>query len=140
MGSTATDFTNRHEELSLGIESVDREHRELALAIQELEDAVVDGDHRSLSAPLLRHVADVARAHFSSEEAFMTAKGYPGLAIHLFKHQYLMEQLESMLAHFDRDAVQLSERSVQALRSWLVTHVEGEDLQFARWLQENKGR
>jgi hemerythrin-like metal-binding protein len=135
MGSTATDLTNRHEELSLGIESVDREHRELALAIQELEEAVVDGDHRSLSAPLLRHVAELARAHFSSEEAFMMAKQYPGLAIHLFKHQYLMQELETMLAHFDRDFVKLNEDSVHFLRDWLVSHIQGEDKEFSLWLK-----
>ena len=84
----------------------------------------------------LRKVAELTRAHFSSEEGMMTANKYPGVALHLFKHQYLMEQLDALLARVNRGGFKLTEYSLTFLHDWFNTHIQKEDRQFAVWLND----
>jgi hemerythrin len=139
MELTEADLPNRNGEMGVGVEAIDREHRELAQAINDL-DAAVRHDQQSLTGPLLRKVADVTRAHFSSEAALMAANRYPGMALHLFKHQYLTEQLDALQARVSRGGFKLDEHSLRFLRDWLNTHIQQEDLQFAAWLNETGKR
>ena len=140
MELAAAELLNWSGELSVGVESMDREHRELALAINELHEAVVIDNQQGLTGPLLRKVVEGTRAHFSSEESLMAANQYPGLALHVFKHQYLLEQLEALLARFNRGGFKLNEHTVIFLRDWFKTHIQKEDAQFAVWLNENGKR
>jgi hemerythrin len=123
-------------EMSVGVEAVDSEHRELAQAINELQAAVANDDQQGLTGPLLRKLAELTRAHFSSEEGLMTANKYPGMALHLFKHQYLIEQLDALQARVNRNGFKLTEHSLTFVRDWFNTHIQKEDLQFAVWLND----
>ncbi len=81
----STDSTPR-----IGIGELDREHRELAEAINELQAAVEGGKDRSVTGPLPEKLACATQAHFVSEEAMMTASKYPGLKLHAMKHNRLI--------------------------------------------------
>jgi len=127
-------------ELSIGVEALDREHRVLAQAIDELHSAVMKDDQRSLIGPLLRKVVDITRSHFSSEEAMMTAEKYPGLVLHLFKHQDLLQQVEALAARVKRGGFTLNEHWLIFLRDWFSAHIQDDDLQFATWLNDSGKR
>jgi hemerythrin len=140
MEMTVAEFLNWKSETSVGIEAIDREHRELAQAINELHAAIRKDDQQGLTGPLLRKVADLARAHFSSEEKMMTANKYPGVALHLFKHQYLMQQIEALLARVNRGGFKLNEFSLTFMHDWFNIHIHKEDAQFAVWLNDTGKR
>ena len=132
--------SHRNGDLSVGVDAIDQEHRELFASLSALEAAVKIHDQRPQAGLLLRKLADRARAHFASEEAAMTAVMYPGLALHGVKHQYLVEQVESLLARCHRGGFSLNEHSLNFLRDWLVTHIQKEDLNFGLWLKEHGSR
>jgi hemerythrin-like metal-binding protein len=123
-------------EMSVGIEVVDNEHRELAQAINELHAAIADIDKQSLTSPLLLKVAELTRAHFASEEMMMAANNYLGAALHAFKHLYLMQQLDALVARVNRGGFKLNEHSLKFLHDWFSTHIQKEDAQFAVWLND----
>ena len=122
--------------MGVGVETVDREHRELAQTINELHYAVTKEEHQALTGPLLRKVAEVTRAHFASEEALMNANNYPAAALHLFKHRYLLEQLDALMARVSRGGFKLNEHSLSFLHDWFNSHIQKEDAQFAQWLND----
>jgi hemerythrin len=136
MEMTAAEFLTWKNETSVGVEEIDREHRELAQAINELHAAMRNDDQQGLTGPLLRKVAELTRAHFSSEEKMMTANKYPGAALHLFKHQYLMQQIDALLARVNRGGFKLTEYSLTFLHDWFNIHIRKEDAQFAVWLND----
>jgi hemerythrin len=134
MELTTVEFLNWEKETSVGVEAIDREHRELAQAINDLHESMSKGDQNGLTGPLLRKVAEVARVHFSSEEGSMADNKYPGMALHLFKHQHLIEQLDILLARVNRGGFKLNEHSLSFLSDWFKAHIQNEDAQFAAWL------
>ena len=80
-----------------------------AQAINDLQGAVLKDDQQGLTGPLLRRVAELTRAHFSSEEGLMAANKYPGMALHLFKHKYLVEQVDALQARVNRGGFKLTD-------------------------------
>ncbi len=140
MEMTVTEFLTWKNELSVGVDTIDREHRELAQTINELHATMRKDDQQGLTGPLLRKVVELTRAHFSSEEHMMTANKYPGTALHLFKHQYLMQQVEALLARVNRGGFKLTDYSLTFLRDWFNTHIQKEDVQFGVWLNETGKR
>jgi hemerythrin-like metal-binding protein len=136
MGLNGMEFLNSEDEMIVGIETVDIEHRELAHAINELHAAITDSGKQGLAVPLLRTVAELTRAHFSSEEMMMAVNNYPGAALHAFKHLYLMQQLDSLVARVNRGGFRLNEHSLKFLHDWFSTHIQREDEQFAVWLND----
>jgi hemerythrin-like metal-binding protein len=140
MESTTKEFLNWIEETSVSVGMIDREHREVAQAINDLHAAMSKGDQQGLTGPLLRKVAELARSHFSSEEGLMAANKYPGMALHLFKHQHLTEQLDALQARVSRGGFKLNEHSLNFLRDWFNIHIQKDDTQFAVWLNDTGKR
>jgi len=55
------------DDLKIGIECFDTEHREIEQAINELQIAVDDQGHQSLIGPLLRKVAELTALTFQTK-------------------------------------------------------------------------
>jgi hemerythrin len=126
--------------IRIGVESLDAQHRAMKQAIDELQRALEVEGQQSLVGPLLRKVSELTRSHFSDEESMMLSTKYPGMALHLMKHQHLLEQLDSLAARFNRGGFQLTEHSIKFLHDWFETHIQKEDLQFALWVNEHGKR
>ena len=124
----------------IGIAALDDEHRKLCAAVNELHAALEGGKERGVTGPLLRRLADDTRAHFSSEEAMMTASNYPGLLLHAMKHQYLLAQMQAFQARYIRDDSSMNSHSLVFLRDWVATHIQSDDLNFGLWLNEHGKR
>jgi hemerythrin len=136
MELTETNLLNWNDKMCVGVEVMDSEHRELSQAINDLHAAALQDRQQSLTGPLLRKVAEVARAHFSSEEGLMVSSNYPGMALHLFKHQYLMQQVDALQGRVNRGGFKLTEHSLSFLNHWFTAHIQEEDTQFALWLND----
>ena len=123
--------------MKIGVGAIDLEHRQLSEAIDALHEVVGKQDQQSLTGPLLLNVLESTRAHFASEEAMMTSTKYPGAALHVLKHGYLLDQMQALVGRFSRGGFAITEHSMNFLRDWLITHIQKEDLQFALWLNEH---
>jgi hemerythrin len=122
---------------SIGVKAVDDEHSALMGLLNDLHAAVMKGQAQSLTFPLLCKLTDATRAHFTSEEAMMADSSYPGMVLHVLKHQYLMEQVEALIARCNRGGFNLDDHALNFLRDWLITHIQKEDLIFGQWLNEH---
>jgi len=127
-------------ELKIGVDSLDAEHQEMTEAIDALRHAVLSHAPTAVVGPLLRQVAQVTQAHFEGEEAMMQATRYPGLNLHLMRHQHLSEQLNALVARYDRGGFLLNEHSIKFLHDWLRIHIQKDDQQYALWINEHGKR
>lgn len=113
----------------LGIPGVDQEHQTFFALLRALEAGVRLGDDLIARAALgeLRRYAEL---HFTNEEEFLDAVGYPDLPAHQVEHRAFVREvalLESRLGLPTRAAVDLA-------RTWLQAHILGTDRRYTTWL------
>jgi hemerythrin len=120
--------------LSVGTPSIEAQHKLLVEALNELHNAVMRGESRTVTGLLLRTFIAYTRNHHTSEEALMARVGYPDLSQHRALHRELMENLESQLAHIDRGEGVVSIEFLHFLRDWLANHIQKVDRAYLPWI------
>lgn len=118
------------EAFCIGIDVLDREHRQLfALAMALNLDTV----HQTVE-----HLLDYVVTHFSHEQEIMENAGYPAFEQHLRLHEAFAYQMADFLMGSD----DWTEERVQALRrflnKWLISHILTHDMRFGKWLAARK--
>jgi len=124
--------------LSVGIDGIDSQHRELFRRCGALIGAMGDGQERGEVESLLGHLARYACEHFGDEEELMLHFGFAGLAAHRAEHQELVRALVSLRAELRRDGptAALATRLGSTVAGWLRGHIGGTDLELGRFLVE----
>jgi len=123
---------------SVGIDSIDGEHRVLFDTIAELESAATQNLDRETVAALLTKLANATREHFSQEEELMKTRSYPGLALHAANHQRLIEKLNAFAARYGPGSQAMDQHAANFLRDWLLHHVQNDDRRLGAWLRDRK--
>ena len=123
---------------SVGVKAIDKQHSDLVNALNELHAAMLSGQAKTVTGPLLHKLVSYTREHFAAEEAMMNSVHYPGLAEHKIKHRNLTEQVEEFVARFEHGESTLSVPLMTFLRDWLTTHILKEDKEYGPWLN-NQG-
>lgn len=143
-------------EWSLGIDTLDRDHRAL---IERMGDLCVrycpqlfdpraqtfagsrilasfdlPGQQSTGLLADLQALGEQMRAHMRREEAFMRAIGYERLAEHQGEHAILMAEYREMLRGWQDSGLQVfSESTQEGVRRWLLDHILGADREFAEF-------
>lgn len=119
--------------LTLGIDSMDRDHKRL-IDIANMVAAIVEAPNfreRSL-APELRALKHYTEEHFAREEAFMAEIRYPGLGTHKEQHRQMVAELDRIsengkLVKGAKFALQLR----LFMQVWLFEHISKHDAEYA---------
>ena len=77
-------------ELSVHVESIDRQHRLLIASINDLYDALAADASEEVLDDLFVRIMDITSSHFSYEDVLMVNNGYPEASQHLTEHNELM--------------------------------------------------
>ena len=85
----------------------------------------------------LKALIRITRSHFMLEEGMMTAADYPGVGIHILRHEWMLDQIKGMAAYWDRrsDAL-LTREPLGILWESHIAHSETEDRAFSVWMNE----
>ncbi|MGA8042768.1 MAG: bacteriohemerythrin [Terracidiphilus sp.] len=121
--------------LSVGVQSIDAQHRKLVDTLNELHDAMLAGKARNLTGPILEKLLNYTHDHFASEEAMMAAANYTGLAAHKLRHGDLTRQVEGYIARFQQGEITLNLHLMHFLRDWLTHHIQEEDRDYGPAMQ-----
>jgi len=124
-----------NENLSVGVPSVDKQHKALLGLLNELFDATQAGRGQVVLGKVLKELADYTVYHFQYEESLFAQTGYSAAPYHVKEHDELI-RLVQVLRQKHEDGVSeiLSEELLKFLRSWLYTHIMGSDKKFGRHL------
>jgi hemerythrin-like metal-binding protein len=126
-----------NDKLSVGVESIDEQHKVLIDALNELHRAVRKGETRNSTGPLLRSFLAYTRNHYSAEEQMLAEANYPELKQHRFLHRELLQMLQGHLASFERGDTGISIDFLCFLRDWLTNHIQNVDGGYRAWLVEH---
>ncbi|CAO3447072.1 Hemerythrin-like protein PA1673 [Azospirillum argentinense] len=123
------------EDLALGIEDIDEQHKQWIGLVQAFHTAVAEGRSREEVYRTLADAVVYTEIHFSSEQKVMEEAGYPFLADHLVQHSLAWEQLHAFTTG-NVPEENIAEYLATFLPQWLMLHINSADRQFARWLKE----
>ena len=116
------------EELSVGVESLDDDHRQLFAMVNGLFDAIEGGTGAGLMSALFDALLAYTRDHFAREEALMAERHYPELAAHRVEHAELAERVHALRRSFLTDGGDgVGQELLVLFKTWLTSHIRVTD-------------
>ena len=105
---------------SVGIESIDEQHKKLINLINTLQTIV-----------------DYTKTHFIYEEWLMREYGYPDFEAHKAQHQKMIDKVNDLLAAYEKNPESAMKDALDFLKQWLIRHINGTDKQYSKYLLSN---
>ena len=119
---------------SVNIGVIDMQHKNLVKIINDLHQAMVEGNGREQLGKILTSLISYTRAHFKTEEVFMESHRYPGYAMHKSEHDQLTKSVLDLQSKFQRNGVGLTVETMDFLKGWLSRHILGTDKKYGPFL------
>lgn len=130
-------FLRWSEEYSVGIALFDGEHRRLFDMANALYDAVLNGSANEDLQSIYHGLVSFTYRHFSHEEDFFSAAGYPGAEEHKAQHDALrttVQELQERIATTPKDILALE--MARLIKDWINNHILVHDLQYGMFLHQ----
>jgi hemerythrin len=115
---------------SVGVGSIDAEHKTLFAIMDELAEAMEDSGRISGNDGVKQKLLEFTRSHFQNEEALMEKYSYARLPVQKREHTVLLSKLERIVTATERRSRPRPGTAVDFLKDWLLTHILVEDLQY----------
>lgn len=124
------------EELSVGIEIIDKQHMILIRAINLLALAVQHNSSRDLMSEIFKTLVDYTDTHFAYEEELFDRFGYPGTEEHKAKHRALLHKVLELKKRWEGGDAQIGAEVLKFLVDWLRNHILGSDKDYGPFLSQ----
>ena len=121
---------------SVGIDSIDQQHKRLVNLINQLQTAVDYSTGEEFEREALDELVDYTKTHFSYEEGLMQKYDYPEFEPHRAQHQKMIQQVEEVLAEYEQDQDRAMRHALDFLKTWLINHINGTDKEYSDFLIE----
>jgi hemerythrin-like metal-binding protein len=121
--------------LSLGIESIDNEHKRLIEISNNLVDLVRIGKIQE-SKILFHELREYTVTHFNNEETYMLRVKYPNLEKHKAEHSELKKSVKIFQDDLYRQQEIRAEEVYEFIKHWLIDHVLYSDMNIKKFLAQ----
>jgi len=122
------------EELSVGIDLIDRQHMILVRAINLLAMAVERSCSNELLGEIFDTLADYTVTHFGYEEELFDMYGYPETPEHKAEHEALLARVVELKSKWDAGQAEIGHEVLIFLVNWLKHHILGSDKRYSGFL------
>ena len=123
-------FIEWSDNLSVGIEEIDEQHKVLIELINRMHEAIEQKHGSDVVLEILAELTDYTKIHFAVEESLMRILGYPGYEEHKDIHDELLEQVSELQKKVASGNTAISFELMHFLKSWLSKHIMEEDMQY----------
>ncbi len=126
--------------LSVGIEEIDEQHKELIIKLDELAESILHKKGKGKISMILKFMKDYGKTHFTCEEVYMTISNFPGLEAQQKQHERFISTVNRLLTGLDseRDMEFFASQVQRFLIDWLILHIKTTDKKFGEFLKESK--
>ncbi|MCK5917686.1 MAG: hemerythrin family protein [Cocleimonas sp.] len=124
------------DEYSVGVESLDGDHRKLLNLINNLQTAVHYQTGEIFEKEALDEVVAYTKYHFEREEKMLEEADYPDLDAHKELHAKMIAEVDGFVAEYDKRGHEALEEVAQYLKDWLVGHINGTDQEYSPLLKQ----
>jgi hemerythrin-like metal-binding protein len=123
--------------LLTGVESIDREHKDLVALANDLDAALVARQSGEQINAVLMKLYKYATVHFGNEERLMRAIEYPDFSIHRSEHAKFLNKLDELSYRVQANIAQIAKIILDFLTVWLQDHISKTDVLLGRYMTEN---
>ena len=129
-------FIKWSDDLSVGIDLVDVDHKKLLSLINQLQTAVHYQTDSTLIESTLNDLIDYTKYHFSREEQLMEKNNYPDFEVHKEQHKAMVKQVTKFIDEYRVDNTRTIDNVVSYLKTWLINHIKGTDQQYIPYIKD----
>ena len=133
-----------NESMSVNIEKIDSQHKDLVEIINTLFDAMKAAKGYDVLDEVINKLIDYVHYHFETEEAYFDKFEYSESQIHKDEHRYFTEQVNEFMKSFAEGELTQNEGDTpvtvglwKLLKDWFVNHVLIFDKKYAPLFKEN---
>jgi hemerythrin len=130
-----------NDNLSVGVEVIDKQHMRIIDYINELHAVVhsVSPDRKERIAAIVNDTIDYTESHFGFEETLLEEVNYLYLKAHKRVHQLFVRRVLEYKARMEKGE-DIAQELLDTLARWLLNHIRNEDKDYAKWLSESEDR
>ena len=123
-------FIEWSNELSVGIEEIDAQHKVLVDLLNQMHEAIQQRHAAQVTNDIIDQLGEYTRVHFAVEESLMRILHYPDYERHKEEHERLIEQLSELRAKLDTGKSAVSFELAHFMRTWLTKHIMETDKSY----------
>jgi hemerythrin len=131
---TAKKYCQWKDEYSVGIESIDFQHKKLINLINQLQTAVDYSTGETFEREALDELVEYTVTHFRYEEGLMEEHDYPDFEAHRAQHDDMVKKVGDVVANYKQNQDDAMKDAINFLKSWLINHINGTDKQYSQYL------
>lgn len=128
---------NWTEDLRVGVDTIDNQHKELFNRINNLLDACTHGKGSEEVKRTLNFLSDYVITHFGTEERLMARYNYPDYASHKEKHEKFNKEFAELKMRIQKEATGLLTTlgTNHLLIDWWLNHIGKVDKELGAFLK-----
>ena len=131
-------YLDWNDSLSVNVPAIDEEHQKLVGLINQLHDAMTQGEGNRVLGETVDGLIEYTQVHFRDEERYFDASDYPDSVAHKNLHQDFVAKVTDFKQGFDEGRLMLSLDVMNFLAEWLVKHIRGTDKSYAPFLSQKR--
>lgn len=117
------DYIKWKEELSVGNNTIDNQHKELFRLINAFYNSISDKSGRPAVLQAIIDMENYIRIHFSDEEKMMERANYPGLFLHQQEHKKFTDTVADFRKRYEDGRLLLSLEVSGFVKNWIAGHI-----------------
>ena len=119
---------------NINFREIDAHHQGLLEILNGMIDLMEGRRSPELVDRLFLDLSEYAGIHFSSEERYMQAAGYPKLAEHCMEHEIFTSRVLELRSAYDPENPHFVLETVDFLKRWYLDHITKMDQDYAPFL------
>lgn len=125
------------ENLSVGVELIDSQHRELISRVNDFFAASKAQKGPGEVMKILDFLSGYVVTHFADEEALQVQHVYPGYQAHHKLHQDFVKEVSTLRSDLEKGGVTAAGCSLvgMTLANWLVSHISTQDRLVGQYIK-----
>ncbi len=132
--STSRPLLRWSESLSVGIDTIDEQHKKLVGMINELHRQMHTGSAKEAVEKTLDNLINYTGSHFQYEEKLFAKHDYPEQTRHKEMHGKLVGQVLDFQVQFKKGDRDVGIKLMEFLKDWLINHIKKTDQQYSSFL------
>jgi len=122
--------------LSVGVELIDKQHKELLLRFDRLLTACEEGKGTAELKKLLAFLEEYVVTHFRDEEALQQLRRYPEYEEHRAQHVGFEARIKELREETDKDGISTHHvlETNNMLLKWLLNHISKVDTKLGAFI------
>lgn len=125
------------EKYSIGLDTIDDQHKILVEMINDLIVAMDNGSGQKEIIIIIKKLSEYTQTHFKFEEELFTKWNYEHEAAHLEEHNSFVKKVSEFQKGLEAGTFGLSINVLFFLQDWLLKHINGSDKKYVELFQSN---